>query len=98
MPVPVNTRLGAQLGRSFVPPVEADDVARQVVRVLRRRSNEAFVPSWMEALSMATRWLPSTGRDLMTRVLGGHDVMNNADDAGREAYQREAVAAQRARR
>lgn len=98
MPVPVNTRLGADLGRSLIPPVEADDVARQVVRVLRRRSNEAFVPSYVELLSAATRWLPSPARDAATRLLRGHDVMVGADDAKREAYQREAVAAQRARR
>lgn len=96
MPVPVNTRLGAELGRSIVPPVEPEDVARQVVKVLQRRSNEAFVPSYMELISMATRWLPSRGRDLITRVLGGHDVMLKADDAKREAYQREAIAQQRA--
>ncbi|CAN5400696.1 SDR family oxidoreductase [soil metagenome] len=98
MPVPVNTRLGAELGRSIVPPVEPEDVARQVVKVLRKRSNEAFVPSYMEFISMATRWLPSAGRDFMTRTLGGHNVMNQADDAKREQYQREAVAIQRAQR
>jgi NAD(P)-dependent dehydrogenase (short-subunit alcohol dehydrogenase family) len=95
MPVPVNTRLGAELGRSMVPPVEVEDVARQVVRVLRRRSNEAFVPSYVELISACVRWLPSPARDWVTRALGGHDVMLQADDAGREAYQREALDAQR---
>ncbi len=95
MPVPVNTRLGAELGRSIIPPVEAEDVARQVVRVLRRRSNEAFVPSYMELISASMRWMPSPARDLVTRVLGGYDIMLKADDAKREAYQREALEQQR---
>jgi NAD(P)-dependent dehydrogenase (short-subunit alcohol dehydrogenase family) len=98
MPIPVNTQLGAALGRSILPSVEPEDVARQVVTVIRKRRNEAFVPSYMELISMATRWLPSPGRDLVTRVLGGHDIMNDADDAKREAYQRQAVELQRARR
>ena len=95
MPAPVNTRLGAELGRSVIPPVEPEDVARQVVKVLRRRSNEAFVPSYMELISATTRWMPSAARDFVTRVLGGYDVMLKADDAKREAYQREAIAKQR---
>lgn len=98
MPVPVKTRLGAELGRSFIPPVEADDVARQVVKVLKRRSNEAFVPSYLELIHASTRWLPSPARDLVTRGLGGHQVMVDADDSGREAYQREALEVQRTRR
>ncbi len=98
MPVPVNTRLGAELGRSIVPRVEPEDVARQVLKVLRRRSNEAYVPSYMELLLASTRWLPSPARDFVTRVLGGHNVMLGADDHKREAYQREALDEQRAPR
>jgi NAD(P)-dependent dehydrogenase (short-subunit alcohol dehydrogenase family) len=95
MPVPVNTRLGADLGRAMIPPVEPEDVARQVVKVLRRRSNEAFVPSYVGLISASVRWLPSPARDAITRLLGGHDVVQHADDAARAAYQREAVEQQR---
>ena len=92
----IAVRLGADLGRSMIPPVEPEDVARQVVRVLRRRSNEAFVPSYVELISASVRWLPSPARDAITRLLGGHDVVQQADDAARAAYQREAVEQQRA--
>jgi short-subunit dehydrogenase len=98
MPVPVNTRLGAGLGRSLIPTVEPDDVARQVVKVLRRRSNEAFVPSYVELVTAAVRWLPSPARDAAARLVRGQSVLEDADDAARAQYQREALDIQRARR
>ncbi len=97
MPVPVNTRLGSGLGRSVVPPVEPDDVARAVVRVLRRRRDEAFVPGYLAVGADMTAWLPTAARAAVARLLGAYDIMVQADDAAREAYQREAVAAQRSR-
>ncbi|MGI9016674.1 MAG: SDR family oxidoreductase [Euzebya sp.] len=97
MPVPVNTRLGVELGRSMIPPVEPEDVARQTVKVLKRRSNEAYVPGYMEVMLAATRWMPSAARDFATRAFGGHNVMTKADDATRAAYQRKVLGAQRPR-
>ena len=98
MPNVVNTRLGAGLGSSMIPSVEPEDVAADVVRVVRGRRNDAMVPWILEPIRMLTAGLPSVARDFLTRALGGHDVMANTDDAVRDAYQAEALEGQQARR
>lgn len=98
MPNVVNTRLGGGLGSSLIPAVEPEDVADAVVRVLKRRSNEAMVPWIMEPIRWVTAGLPSPVRDTLLRVLGANDVMADTDDKVRDDYQQEALGSQRARR
>ena len=86
-PTVVRTELGGGLGTLKVPPVNPEDVAAAVVRVVQTRRNIVTVPRWMAGLGHAMSWLPSKAQEAITRALGSDRALAEADEVKRAEYE-----------
>jgi NAD(P)-dependent dehydrogenase (short-subunit alcohol dehydrogenase family) len=86
----VRTELGGGLGKLAVPPVEPEDVAAAVLRVLRTRRGRVLVPGWLSALRSGTAWLPLAAQETITRALGSDRALAQADPLHRADYEERA--------
>jgi NAD(P)-dependent dehydrogenase (short-subunit alcohol dehydrogenase family) len=91
----VRTELGGGLGSLAVPPVEPEDVARAVLRVLRTRRTLVAVPAWLLGLRAAVGWLPVSAQEGIARALGSDRALTEADPLARAAYEARARRASR---
>ena len=87
LPNAVNTELASGLGASAVDAVEPEDVADALLWVLRTGRAEATVPRYLSTVGAPTLALPTTAREAITRRLGGHRQMLDADPAARADYE-----------
>lgn len=68
MPTVVDSRAGADIGRTIAPLLEPEDVAEVIVHVLRTGKPEVTVPRWVAALSRPAALLPARARSWLVRL------------------------------
>ena len=90
LPTVVETELAAGTASGGVPPLQPEDVAKAVARVIAKPRFETFVPGRISALNRVLAVLPQRGRDLMYRRLVP-DQVRDTDRAQRVDYERNAL-------
>jgi len=92
MPTIVNTELTSGVGQKLVKPVEAADVANEIVDAMEVPRFDVFVPRANGALLKAGAMLPRGVREAIGRFMKTDRLMLEVDHGARRAYE-ERVAA-----
>jgi len=95
MPTFTNTELIAGTHPSAAQkPVEPEDIAAAVVKVLDKPTTLASVPPWGRFVSAITPTLSPKARRWLSKKMGNDTVFLNFDAAARQSYEQRAQAAQ----
>ena len=71
-------------------PVQPDDIAAAVVKVLDKPTTAVSVPTPLRSISILSQLLPPRGRRWLSHKLGNDTVFLNVDAAARAGYERRA--------
>jgi NAD(P)-dependent dehydrogenase (short-subunit alcohol dehydrogenase family) len=91
MPTVVNTELTSGVGQKWIKPVEATDVANEIVDAMEVPRFDVFVPKANGALYRFMGLLPRSWREAMGRAMGVDKLMFEVDHAARRAYEERAA-------
>ena len=97
MPTVVNTELTDGVGQRWIKPVEAEDVANEIVDALEVPRFDVFVPRANGALSKSCALLPRRLREAIGRLMKVDKLMTEVDHGARHAYEERVATASRAR-
>lgn len=92
MPTVVNTELTSGVGQKWIKPVEAADVANEIVDAMEVPRFDVFVPKSNGILYRVMGNLPRSWREAMGRAMGVDKLMFEVDHAARRAYEERAAA------
>ena len=92
MPTVVNTELTSGVGQKWVKPVEASDVADEIVDAMEVPRFDVFVPRANGALYKILGPLPRAWREWLGRAMGVDKLMIEVDHSARRAYEERAAA------
>jgi NAD(P)-dependent dehydrogenase (short-subunit alcohol dehydrogenase family) len=92
MPTVVNTELTSGVGQKWIKPVEAADVANEIVDAMEVPRFDVFVPRANGGLYKFMNLLPRSWREAMGRAMGVDKLMFEVDHAARRAYEERAAA------
>jgi NAD(P)-dependent dehydrogenase (short-subunit alcohol dehydrogenase family) len=92
MPTVVNTELTSGVGQKWVKPVEAEDVATEIVGAMEVPRFDVFVPRANGALYRVLGLLPRSWREALGRAMGIDKLMTEVDQGARRAYEERAAA------
>ena len=92
MPTVVNTELTSGVGQKWVKPVEAEDVANEIVDAMEVPRFDVFVPRANGALYKAMTLLPRGAREGLGRLMKVDKLMFEVDHGARRAYEERAAA------
>jgi NAD(P)-dependent dehydrogenase (short-subunit alcohol dehydrogenase family) len=92
MPTVVNTELTSGVGQRWIKPVEASDVADEIVAAMEVPRFDVFVPRANGALYKVIGLLPRTWREALGRAMGIDKLMLEVDHGARRAYEERAAA------
>lgn len=92
MPTVVNTELTSGVGQKWVKPVEASDVANEIVEAMEIPRFDVFVPRANGALYKVLQLLPRRWREALGRAMGVDKLMIEVDHGARRAYEERAAA------
>jgi NAD(P)-dependent dehydrogenase (short-subunit alcohol dehydrogenase family) len=92
MPTVVNTELTSGVGQKWVKPVEAEDVANEIVEAMEVPRFDVFVPRANGALYRVLGLLPRSWREALGRAMGIDKLMTEVDHGARRAYEERAAA------
>jgi NAD(P)-dependent dehydrogenase (short-subunit alcohol dehydrogenase family) len=92
MPTVVNTELTSGVGQRWVKPVEAEDVANEIVDALEVNRYEVWVPKANSLIYKALSLWPRSAREALGRLMKVDKLMTEVDHGARNAYE-ERVAA-----
>jgi NAD(P)-dependent dehydrogenase (short-subunit alcohol dehydrogenase family) len=92
MPTVVNTELTSGVGQKWIKPVEASDVADEIVDAMEVPRFDVFVPRSNGVLYRVMGNLPRKWREAMGRAMGVDKLMFEVDHAARRAYEERAAA------
>ncbi len=87
MPTVVNTELTAGVGQRLVKPVEAEDVANEIVDALEVPRFDVWVPRANGALFKLVALLPRGVREAIGRLMKIDKLMTEVDHGARRAYE-----------
>ncbi len=87
MPTVVNTELTSGVGQKWIKPVEAEDVADEIVDAMEVPRFDVFVPKSNVGLYKAMTLMPRRFREAMGRAMGVDKLMFEVDHAARRAYE-----------
>lgn len=87
MPTVVNTELTAGVGQKLVKPVEASDVADEIVDALEVPRFDVWVPRANGVLFKVVGLLPRGGREWLARAMKVDKLMIEVDHTARAAYE-----------
>jgi NAD(P)-dependent dehydrogenase (short-subunit alcohol dehydrogenase family) len=87
MPTVVNTELTAGVGQKLVRPVEASDVAGQIVDALEVPRFDVWVPRFNGGLFKVIGMLPRGAREALGRFMKVDKLMTEVDHGARRAYE-----------
>ena len=87
MPTVVNTELTSGVGQRWVKPVEATDVADEIVDALEVGRYDVWVPKANGALYKFLGLLPRTAREALGRAMKVDKLMTEVDHGARNAYE-----------
>jgi NAD(P)-dependent dehydrogenase (short-subunit alcohol dehydrogenase family) len=91
MPTVVNTELTAGVGQRLIRPVEASDVADEIVDALEVPRFDVWVPRVNGALFKVIANLPRTWREALGRLMKVDKLMTEVDHGARHAYETRAA-------
>lgn len=94
MPTVVNTELTSGVGQKWVKPVEAADVANEIVDALEIPRFDVFVPRANGALYKILTPLPRSWREAIGRAMKVDKLMLEVDHGARAAYEERAAASE----
>lgn len=91
MPTVVNTELTSGVGQKWVKPVEASDVANEIVDAMEVPRFDVFVPRSNGVLYRVLSLLPRSWREALGRAMGVDKLMIEVDHGARRAYEERAA-------
>lgn len=96
MPTVVNTELTSGVGQRWVKPVEASDVADEIVAAMEAPRFDVFVPRANGVLHRVLALLPRGWREALGRAMKVDKLMTEVDHGARRAYEERAAASKAA--
>jgi len=87
MPTVVNTELTSGVGQKMIKPVEASDVADEIVDALEVPRFDVWVPRANGALFKIVALLPRGAREALGRLMKVDKLMTEVDHTARSAYE-----------
>jgi len=94
MPTVVNTELTSGVGQRMIKPVEAEDVADEIVDALEVPRFDVWVPRVNGALFKVVALLPRGAREALGRFMKVDKLMTEVDHGARRAYEERAAASE----
>ncbi len=94
MPTVVNTELTSGVGQKWVKPVEASDVANEIVDAMEVPRFDVFVPRANGVLYKVLAPLPRSWREALGRAMKVDKLMIEVDHGARKAYEDRAAASE----
>lgn len=94
MPTVVNTELTSGVGQRWVKPVEAEDVANEIVAAMEVPRFDVFVPRANGAIYKVLGPLPRSWREALGRAMKVDKLMTEVDHGARRAYEDRAAASE----
>jgi NAD(P)-dependent dehydrogenase (short-subunit alcohol dehydrogenase family) len=94
MPTVVNTELTAGVGQRLIRPVEASDVASEIVDALEAPRFDVWVPRENGVFFKAVALLPRAWREGLGRLMKVDKLMTEVDHGARQAYEQRAAASE----
>lgn len=94
MPTIVNTELTSGVGQRWVKPVEAEDVANEIVDAMEVPRFDVFVPKANGVLYKFLQLLPRGAREGLGRLMKIDKLMLEVDHGARRAYEKRAAASE----
>ena len=91
MPTVVNTELTAGVGQTLIRPVEAEDVANEIVDALEVPRFDVWVPRVNGVLFKLISNLPRTWREGIGRLMKVNKLMTQVDHGARREYEERAA-------
>jgi NAD(P)-dependent dehydrogenase (short-subunit alcohol dehydrogenase family) len=92
MPTVVNTELTSGVGQRWIKPVEAEDVANEIVDALEVPRFDVFVPRVNGAFYRFLTLMPRAFREWLGRLMKFDKLMFEVDHGERRAYEERAAA------
>jgi NAD(P)-dependent dehydrogenase (short-subunit alcohol dehydrogenase family) len=92
MPTVVNTELTSGVGQKWIKPVEASDVANEIVDAMEVPRFDVFVPRANGAMIRMMLLLPRGAREAIGRFMKTDKLMLEVDHGARRAYEERAAA------
>ncbi len=94
MPTVVNTDLTSGLSQKWIKPVEAEDVANEIVDALELGRFDVFVPRSNAVMTRFAALMPRRVAEAVGRLMGTHKLMFEVDHGARHAYEERAAASE----
>ncbi|MCW2988339.1 MAG: Short-chain dehydrogenase [Solirubrobacterales bacterium] len=91
MPTVVSTDLTSGVGQRWVKPVEAEDVANEIVDAMELPRFDVFVPRANGLLLRFGAILPRSASEFIARLMGMDKLMFEVDHGARRAYEERAA-------
>ncbi len=92
MPTVVNTELTSGVGQRLIKPIEAEDVANEIVGALEVPRFDVWVPRANGAFFKVVALLPRGMREALGRLMKVDKLMTEVDHGARRAYEERAAA------
>ncbi|HEX3324211.1 MAG TPA: SDR family NAD(P)-dependent oxidoreductase, partial [Solirubrobacterales bacterium] len=92
MPTVVNTELTAGVGQRLIKPIEASDVADEIVDALEVPRFDVWVPRANGVLFKVIGLLPRGAREALGRLMKVDKLMTEVDHGARSRYEERAAA------
>jgi NAD(P)-dependent dehydrogenase (short-subunit alcohol dehydrogenase family) len=94
MPTVVNTELTAGVGQKLIKPVEAEDVANEIVDALEVGRFDVYVPRSNAVMTRFGALMPRRVSEAVGRLMKADKLMFEVDHAARRAYEERAAASE----
>jgi NAD(P)-dependent dehydrogenase (short-subunit alcohol dehydrogenase family) len=94
MPTLVNTELTAGLGQRLIKPVEAEDVADEIVEALEVGRFDVFVPRANAVMTWFGAVMPRRVGETVARLMKADRLMFEVDESARRPYEARAAASE----
>jgi NAD(P)-dependent dehydrogenase (short-subunit alcohol dehydrogenase family) len=91
MPTVVNTELTAGVGQKLIKPVEAEDVANEIVDSLEVGRFDVYVPRSNAMVTRFAALLPRRANEAIARLMKADKLMFEVDHGARRAYEERAA-------
>jgi short-subunit dehydrogenase len=94
MPTVVNTELTAGVGQKLIKPVEAEDVANEIVDALELGRFDVYVPRSNAIMTRFSALMPRRLSEAVGRLMKADKLMFEVDHGARRAYEERAAASE----
>jgi short-subunit dehydrogenase len=94
MPTVVNTELTAGVSQKLIKPVEAEDVANEIVEALELGRFDVYVPRSNAVMTRFSALMPRRVSEAIGRLMKADKLMFEVDHGARRAYEERAAASE----